>query len=188
MKIFLLNAPPLRQIGVVGQIYPPLGILYLSAFVKKKNPQLKIKALDGYHHGESKILEEIKNFEPDILGVSFTTQAARGAYKIINGIKKILPEILVVCGGPHPTVLPEEVLRVSNSDIVVLGEGEETFFEVVRNYLDKNKVKLYDIEGTVVKNGMEIKRNPLRPIIKNLDDIPFPDRSLLNIMKYPGYH
>lgn len=186
MRIFLLNAPPLKQIGVVGQIYPPLGMLYLSSYIKKQIPGFKIEGLDGYHNDESSILEKINDFKPDILGVSFTTQAATGAYKVINYVKEILPETLIVCGGPHPTIMPEEVLGSSNSDIVVLGEGEETFLEIARNYNNKNK--LLTIQGTVTRKDNEIQKNPLRSVINNLDSIPFPDRSLLNITKYPGYH
>jgi len=148
--------------------------------------KLRLRQLMDIKLVNLKILEEIKNFNPDILGVSFTTQAANGAYKIINRIKKISPETLIVCGGPHPTTLPEEVLNSSNSEIVVVGEGEETFLEIVRNYLAENK--LCNIKGTVIKSDTGIKKNPLRPLIQNLDDIPFPDRSLLDIRKYPGYH
>lgn len=186
MKIFLLNAPPLRKLGVVGQIYPPLGILYLSAYAKSRLSGLDIRAVDGYRVAEQEIIDNIVEFKPDILGVSFTTQAATGAYKIIGRIKEISPSTLVVCGGPHPTVLPQEVLTLSKADIVVLGEGEEIFLEIIKKNGERDE--LVGINGTAARAGGEIKINPLRPLIADLDSIPFPDRGLLDIRKYPGYH
>jgi radical SAM superfamily enzyme YgiQ (UPF0313 family) len=187
VKIFLLNAPPLKKIGIVGQIYPPLGILYLASYAEKKIPnKLEFKALDGYQHSLAEVIDAIIEYKPDILGVSFTTQAATGAYEVILKVKQILKNTLVVCGGAHSTILPDEVLNSSNADIVVVGEGEETFYNVVKNYVEKEN--LDSIDGTVVKSNGEIKRNKNRPLIQNLDDVPFPARDLIDISKYPGYH
>jgi len=102
MKILLLNAPPLEKIAIVGQIYPPLGILYLGSYVKKYMFDLEIKAIDGYKHSISYTAKEIDKFEPDILGVSFTTQAASGAYKLINQVKNQASRYLDCFRRPAP--------------------------------------------------------------------------------------
>lgn len=171
---------------MVGQIYPPLGILYLASYVRRRIPAIEMRARDGYNEHIETVIHDVLDFKPDILAVSFTTQAATGAYEVINRIKAAQPDVLAVSGGAHPTILAEEVLTEYRTDLVVVGEGEETFFEIVHNRL--NKAPLDGIQGIVFKTGNRVRHNPLRPLIQNLDDIPFPDRSLLDLGQYPGYH
>jgi len=185
MKVILLNAPPMIELGITGQIYPPLGILYLAAYVRESLKDLEIKILDGYKEKRRALIKNIIEFNPDVLGISFTTQAATGAYKIINEIKERKKGIKVIIGGPHPTIMPEECLLKSKTDLVVIGEGEITFLEILRGMERGGEVD--SIIGTVVLKDGKIKRNPLRPLIRDLDSIPFPARDLIDIKKYPGY-
>ena len=132
MKILLLNAPPLKRFGIVGQIYPQLGILYLAAYLKKISGDFEIQVVDGYQERNlEEVVKKIIRYSPEILGISFTTQAATGAYLVINQIRRQLPKIFIVVGGPHVTALPEESLIRSAADLVVLGEGEVTFSQLV---------------------------------------------------------
>ena len=186
MKILLLNAPPLKMFGITGQIYPPLGILYLASYVREKHNDVEIKAIDGYKEKSQELINKIVKYSPDILGVSFTTQAASGAYKLINEIKEINPKIFIVIGGPHTSSLPEDCLKNSAADIAVIGEGEETFLEIVERIADSSN-DMNNIAGTAVMENGQFKKNPLRPLIEDLDTIPFPARDLIDITKYPGY-
>ncbi|MFQ5456534.1 MAG: B12-binding domain-containing radical SAM protein [Nitrospirota bacterium] len=186
MKILLLNAPPLKTLGITGQIYPPLGILYLASYAREKRGDFEIKAIDGYKEDRQELVSRIGKYNPDVLGVSFTTQAATGAYKLINEVKERNKKIFIVTGGAHPTIIPEETFKISKADMVVVGEGEETFLEILEK-VDSDEKELNSIMGTVVLQNGKINRNPKRPFIQNLDDIPFPARDLLDIRKYPGY-
>lgn len=186
MKILLVNAPPLKTFGITGQIYPPLGILYLASYVRQKRSDLKIHAIDGYKENRRELANKIIKFNPKVLGVSFTTQAATGAYKLINEVKQRNDKIYVVVGGPHPTALPEDCFKNSKTDIAVIGEGEESFSEIIEK-IDGYSKDLSNISGTVLMSNGRLKKNPLRPLIKDLDQIPFPARDLLDIRKYPGY-
>ena len=185
MKILLLNAPPLKTVGITGQIYPPLGILYLASYVRQHLKDIEIKAIDGYQENTQKIIKRILKYKPEILGVSFTTQAATGAYYLINEIKKLNKNITVVTGGAHPTILPDETFKLSNADLVVVGEGEITFCEIVEKVMNNEDTRF--IDGTFHKENGKIIRNKERPFIKDLDSIPFPARDLLDINEYPGY-
>lgn len=200
MKVLLLNAPPLKKLGVIGQMYPPLGILYLAAYIREHYPPenrnskiekgksgLEIKVIDGYQERYSKILEKIFKFCPNVLGVSFTTQAATGAYEVINQVKAEGKgkDIFVVCGGPHSTALPEEVLQRSKADMVVIGEGEVTFYEIV-NEVKKVSPDFSKILGVAYKNGDKIIVTPKRPLIKDLDSLLFPARDLIDLSVYSG--
>lgn len=186
MKILLVNAPPLKKMGIVGQIYPPLGIIYLSSYVKSKTSNFEFKAIDGYQSSISDTLKEIVSYSPDVLCVSMTTQGASGGYEIINEVKRKHPNILVITGGAHPTIMPEESLLKADADIAVVGEGEETFYELLSRI--NNNQNYNDVHGAVVRVKGEVQKNPNRKYITNIDEIPFPDRSLLDIRKYPGYH
>ncbi|MHA2283468.1 MAG: B12-binding domain-containing radical SAM protein [Promethearchaeota archaeon] len=211
MKILLLNASPLKKLGVIGQMYPPLGLLYLASYARKQYPhsvrskKLKVKSLDnkisnysndieikivdGYQEKYGTVLEKILEFHPDVLGVSFTTQAATGAYEIINRIKAEIrgKDIFVVCGGAHSTVLPEEVLQRSKTDMVVLGEGEVTFYEIIKE-VEAGSHDFSNILGVAYKNNDIITTAPKRPLIKDLDSIPFPARDLIDLSIYPGLY
>ncbi|MFH1903474.1 MAG: radical SAM protein [Candidatus Omnitrophota bacterium] len=187
MKILLLNAPPLRKYGVVGQIYPPLGILYLAAYLRQGTSRFEIKVVDGYQEKNiEQTVKKILSFSPDIIGLSFTTQAATGAYEVIREVKKRLPGVFVVTGGPHPTIYPEESIFQAGADTVVVGEGEETFSELV-NRLATN-LDYGDIKGIAFRQDGRLQVNEPRPLIQDLDNIPFPARDLLDIRTYPGYH
>lgn len=186
MKVLLLNAPPVKTMGVVGFIYPPLGILYLASFARERMDGLELMAIDGYQEDFDAIPEMIRKFGPDVLGVSFTTQAATGAYKIIGRVKKDLPGTFIVSGGPHPTLLPSEVLERSKTDLVAMGEGEETFLEILQALKGGNKPT--GIPGTMERGEGGPVTNAVRPVIKDLDVVPFPARDLLDMRRYPGYH
>lgn len=186
MKVHLINSPQKAGQDSSGFefLYPPLGLLYLASYGKKKaGANVRFKFTDGLLLGMEKTLEEVKKYKPDIVGVSFTTSACEGAFDFINNIKKISKNILVVSGGPHTTAVPDEVLIRSETDISAIGEGEETFAEIITGKA------LKDIEGILYKNNGIIYKNLNRKPIKNLDDIPFPDRDLIEDWSvYKGYY
>lgn len=185
MKILLINAPPLQSLGITGQIYPPLGILYIASYARRQIPELEIRAIDGYHEETRKLLATAKRYDPDIIGVSFTTQASTGAYSLINDLKKFLPKTKIVTGGPHSTIMPDEIFARSATDVVVIGEGECTFVEILEQMPQLSD--LGSVRGIAYVHGDQVVKTDPRPLIKDLDTIPFPARELLDIRRYPGY-
>jgi radical SAM superfamily enzyme YgiQ (UPF0313 family) len=137
---------------------------------------------DGVRIGYRKALDEIREFNPDVLGVSFTTPAAGGAYQLVNEVKACLPETVVVCGGPHATAMPEDVLTRSKADYVIRGEGEATFYRLISSDEPES------VGGIAFRDGERVVETPPEPLIESLDDIPFPARDLLDMKKYPGYY
>jgi radical SAM superfamily enzyme YgiQ (UPF0313 family) len=184
MKIHFIVPPLFKKSNEsdIGKIYPPLGVLYISAFIKKTFQDLEIKVTNGYNIGVKKTLKEIEKFDADLLGFSFSSQLAQSAYKLINKVKK---DKMVVCGGPHPSIMPEEVLEESAADIVVIGEGEITFKEILEYYHEKKE--LGEIKGIAYKRKRKIVKTQLRPMVKDVDSIPMPDRGLINMNEYSGY-
>ncbi len=191
MKLLLLNAPPLMQRGSVGSMYPPLGILYLASYAREKYTEMgrpfEVKVLDGNIDGPGDLLDEMHAFSPDVLGVSFGTQASTGAYQLINELRKERAGTapFVVCGGPHSTALPDDVLRRCATDLVVLGEGELTLFEILRK-VDEGDMDFSCVPGVGFLRGGEVVITPPRPPVEDLDSLPWPARDLIDLSRYPG--
>jgi magnesium-protoporphyrin IX monomethyl ester (oxidative) cyclase len=155
-------------------------------------PDLKLNIVDGMQVGYRGTIEKIKDFRPDVLGISFYTPVALSAYKLANDIKEQFPQTLVIMGGPHATALPEEVIEKSLADAVAIGEGEQTMLELVYMYENNGKITnamdYYNISGLAFRNDGQIKRSPPRTFIGNIDSIPFPARDLIDMKKYSGWY
>lgn len=185
MKIHLVLAPAQTKPGlssIMYDNYPPLGILYIAAYLRRHAQDVVLKATDGLLEGWDKTVEEIDRFGPDIVFVSFLTPFALSAYKFVDRLKVDHPETLIALGGPHATALPYEAFEMSRCDVVVAGEGEETSLELV-NAVARHR-SLEGINGVYWRNGNDIVANPPRAFIKKLDDIPFPARDLVDMKRY----
>lgn len=194
MKVQFVFAPPLRASKLDEHwegAMPPLGILYLAAFLRSRIGSIELRATDGLLKGMDGTLAEIRSFRPDILCVSFYTGVALGAYELISKARKDLAHLKVIVGGPHASALPHEPLTGSSTDIVVRGEGEETLYELVRLVMDSGRLDRSDlrkIQGIAFMDygGTFVQTSPRRPI-PDLDTIPFPAWDLLPVRDYRGY-
>ena len=180
MKALLLNAPSLK---INQPAIPPLGLCYIAAVLKKNSFPVDLLDLDLERDKIRNIREIITSLKPDIVGISGLTLQMESVYAIAKIIKNISKEIIVINGGPHPSSLPEETLRESSGDIdaVVVGEGEFTFLEIVKNR------PWQDIEGLVYYKDGQIYKNKRRELIPDLNVLPFPARELLPILQYQGW-
>jgi len=194
MKILLIF-PPVTIYGsdpTFPGANPPFGLAYIAAYLVKNGYEVKILdalalGIDQIVRGEGKMHvglteEQIENYiseyQPQIVGISsMFTAYAMDAHAVARLAKKINPEILVVFGGAHACINPEMVLKDKYVNMIVMGEGEVTFLEIVKS-LEMGD-GLTDIMGTVVKVDGKIIRNKPRPFIENLDTLPFPARHLL---------
>ena len=195
MKIHLVLAPPIKKPKLEelsqGRI-PPLGILYLASFLRKEmETDIQFKVNDGLVEGFEKTYSEMQSFNPDILCVSFYTLMALGAYKFINLAKKDNPQLFVICGGPHATALPEESLNKSEVDVVVIGEGEVTLYELVCLFIhgkQRDTKALAGVDGVAYRDNGQLRFTETREHIKDLDAIPFPARDLIDLSNYKGWY
>jgi len=134
-----------------------------------------LQILENINHPLWKEVEAvISQQSPDIVGISITTAQYGSALNVSRLVKNFNRDIPVVWGGVHPTILPDEVIKNSQVDIVVRGEGEYTFLDLVQNL-----ERLDRVQGiTYIQNGKVI-HNPNRPLINNLDELPLPARHLI---------
>ncbi len=169
----------------LGLRIPPLNLMYLAAALEKASMSVKIFDDDLYQVGSLKMASLASKIDPMILGVTATTATIKNALKYVKYIKNLLPNTLTVMGGPHPTFIPEGTLKAEDTlDVVVVGEGEETLTEVAEEY-KKNEFKtLGNVKGIFYRDNGKINATSPRPLIKNLDDLPFPARHLIPFKEY----
>lgn len=163
-----------------------LGIAYIAAFLREKGYGIELldaNQKETIHNDE--IINYVLGGAFDIVGISVIGLNVYNSMDIAKRIKDKNRDIKIVAGGHHATSAHQEILRdFPFMDIVVRGEGERTFYELVRAL--KEKKPLEKILGISYRENGQIKVNPQRPLIMNLDEIPFPARDLLPSEKQYG--
>lgn len=170
-------------------IYPsndpsyPLQLGSLSAYLKSKGHEIRLLTLIIRGEiGEKQYIiinKEINDFKPQFIALSGYEMSFPWIKKITAYIKKNWPKIKTIVGGYYPTLVPEEVIAFPFIDIICLGEGEKPLTEL----LSSKKIN-YKIKNLWFKKGKQIIKNAVRPLIENLDDLPFPDREMLNYQEH----
>ena len=166
-------------------IHPPLGLGYLAAWLEREAHDVSIFNGTLYKADERDFLKEIKSFSPDLIGISVMTRAHNKTKKLIKTIKEEMEKFPpIVIGGPQITAAPEIVFKDLNADFAIFGEGEQTLSELVK-YLTNGKENFEEISGLVFKdiNG-KIHQNAPRPLMDNLDILPYPAWHLMPPNKY----
>lgn len=141
----------------VPRVLPPLGICYIAENLKR--------------HGHHPLIfdwgfdKKLKLNNIDVVGISATTLTYFDACKIIQKIKKRKPKMTVIIGGPHASLLPKQVLQNSGADAVVVGEGENIMVKIA--------------DGKLKAKGIIYV-----PLIEDLDTLPFPTYSYLDLNRY----
>ncbi len=162
-------------------VFPSLGLLYIGAVLKEAGHQVDV--LDGYFENIEEITSLIQQEGHEIIGVSSYTAGWENDKKTISLLKDRFPDKIMVAGGPHPTVWKENCLKECEElDIVVCGEGEYTMKELVAAL--KSGGDLEKIAGIIWRRGGESRINSSRLYVEDLDGLPFPDRSLVDLSRY----
>jgi radical SAM superfamily enzyme YgiQ (UPF0313 family) len=176
MRVILVNAQVLDGNNVV----PPLGLMYIAAVLEKAGHSVQIYDADPEY--QATIIQEIKDFNPELIGLSFLTVGYQRAFNLCKELKKELPDVTYCAGGVHTTVKPPETLQEFDLDFIVVGEGEDTIVEVCEK-LEK-KEGLAGVKGVMYRENGGIVDNGGRDMIKDLDTIPFPARHLIDMKPY----
>ena len=169
MKVILVNP---RIYDVPNH---PLGILYIAGYLEKNG--FEVEVIDpNFDESAIEIAKKIISLNPDVVGISTRTPQIDHAKNIASHLK-LSSDIPIVFGGPHPTVLPQEVLKENCIDFVAIGEGEITFSELCEALKENKGFK--DVNGIGYKKNGELIFTESRELIPDLDSIPFPARHLL---------
>ncbi|MHA1714323.1 MAG: B12-binding domain-containing radical SAM protein, partial [Promethearchaeota archaeon] len=181
MKVLLINPDSGSGIGLDLFLKgPPLALMSLAGGIPEQDVEiidLKVKSMPV-----NKIRKKIAS--SDVVGITSYTPSIARALNLARIVKNVDRGIPVVLGGYHASLLPEETVANREVDIVVRGEGEFTFKELIDHFetvLGSNKDfrdGLKDIKGIAYKKNGIVKMTEARPLVKNLDDLPFPRRDL----------
>ncbi|MEI6126107.1 MAG: radical SAM protein [Pseudomonadota bacterium] len=178
-----------RNVVFISSCEETLAIEYLSAALKQAghtcrmcfDPQL---FNDTYLHNTSLnrffdysdiLIEELRSYKPDLVAFSVVSDNFPWAAGLSQKIKKAL-DVPIVFGGVHPTSVPEYVLKYSSADYVIMGEGEGALVDLADNIT--NTVVCKTIPNVCTKDGDTIIQNDVRPLIEDLDVLPFPDKEI----------
>jgi len=173
MKVFLLF-PGISGIGFnsygkgMEESWISHGLCSISSYAKRAGYPVQLidlRCLKNWKHLK-KIIAQSK---PDVVGVTMMSVDYNPAMKSIKIIKKFSPKTIVVVGGAHPSLVPEEVEKEKEIDYIITGEGEISFTELLKS-LQQGKLSHRVIKGIVPED---------------LDALPFADRELFKDLEYP---
>lgn len=183
MRTLLINPPWVRRHGNIWQdvasVMPPLGLAWLAAQLERAGHPVDILDAHAERQGWDSLPARLRSFGPrQVVGITATTSLIGNALALARLARTEFPEALIVLGGVHPTVLPEEVLAEPCVDLVVRGEGELTLLDIVSG-LDWRT-----IAGVSFRDGNRFVHNPDRALVQDLDSLAPPAYHLLPMDRY----
>ncbi|MBN1505712.1 MAG: radical SAM protein [Sedimentisphaerales bacterium] len=210
MKILLVEPPINAFTGLIKRGYP-IGLCMLAAVAHQENAaEVSVYDVDkcttpsdgldftNQHENMARYLqgvndpchpvwkqfsEALRTFKPDVVGITTMTIQYASALQTARLVKEWNSDCVVIMGGPHASVMPRIMVDWPYTDIVVKGEGEETFLEIVKR-LKANQRDVETIPGVLTKNNPGALDRP-GPEIECLDSLPVPDRTaLVNLGDY----
>jgi len=193
-NILFLIPPRVYGVGEYGKVHPALGALYLCSILKGDGHNVHFIdtfAEDihnrSYFDGKREfvglsfddIIRRVKKFNPKYLLISnLFTNFAHGTEKLIQLLKKDFPEIPIIMGGPHATLMKKQLMNENPEiDFLICGEGEFSIRNLIR-VLETGSNNFSEIAGLIYRDNNEIIMNPVS-FIEDLNSIPFPLRELL---------
>ena len=179
MKICLVNPPSTYEL--IGNdpviikdqqgVYPPLGILYMAAYLKATG-KYDVSIIDAQAEDltHDQVAQRVKETKPDIVGLTAMTFTLVDVKLVVKAIRSLCKTVIII-GGPHTAIFPDECFEPNglNADYVIVGEGEKTMDRLAEDIaLGKAHDKIYRQQS----------------FIEDLNELPFPARELTHIDKY----
>lgn len=187
MKILLVQPTSLEEgrFGLENSIWlsEPVALTSVAAAA----PEHDVQILDMRLEEPRVLVETLRSFRPDVVGTTSMTTDCYQAKAVLRTAKAIDPTILTIIGGHHPTLSPDGFTE-SYVDVMVRGEGEITFAELLAAYdVARDRKAIVGIPGTTVRTeGTHFVSGPKRSQVPSLDTLPAPRRDL--IKKYQGQY
>lgn len=162
--------------------WQPLGTLYVGASMLKAGHDVEF--LNGAYLSHSELMDRIRQIQPEFAGLYSTTFGFPKAIKTAKALKAIDSNIFTCVGGPYPIAVKSRCLEGEGQsfDAVVTSEAESAIVELL-DRLEKGE-SLVGLAGVDVRQNEQIICNPPRPLLEDLDSLPFPARDLLGDKAY----
>lgn len=184
MRVALINPSFNRYGGLKGHggSLPPINLCSLAAYGREQHPDSEFRIVDGDIHGLSheETIDQVKGFQPDLIGVTANTCAFDSVIDLVGMLKEKMPKSRIVVGGPHPSSLPTGTLTECATDFIARGEGELTFSALI-DQLKKGDEDWSKIAGLGYRDpDGTIRLNRDQMLIRDLDSLPLPARDLID--------
>ncbi|MEW5736108.1 MAG: radical SAM protein [Thermodesulfobacteriota bacterium] len=187
MAVILLTNPPCSlserygALAAAGSTLPQLGLASLAAVLRQDGHRVTVCDCSAAGVSLEDLARLAQRVRPDVLGVSAVTFTVARAAEAARTVKRALPGVVAVLGGPHATALPEETLAAfPEFDLIVRGEGEETIKDLLSALAAGRNAEA--VEGLALRKDGKVLRTPDRAPVSRLDALPFPAWDLL-----PGF-
>ncbi len=168
-----------------SSVQHPINVATLAAYLLSNGVEARIIDFEIEFLTDDEFAARVLDYGPDLVGFTCLSATVIAANRLARTIKRHSPETLTVAGGPHVSAVPQRALEEFEAfDVAVFGEGEETLLEVCRRVADHKVPKLGGVRGVAYRTASEIVVEQRRPLIKDLDTLPFPARHLLNLELY----
>ncbi len=191
MKKILFIHPSRKVLGKKDNIYtkeslvPSLGLASIAAYCAREGILPEIIDLRLPHRTVNDIINSIRNNRYPIVGITAFTSEITAADIIAGKIKNIFPDLPIVIGGPHVSIIPYETLfEFKNFDIAVVGEGEKTIVELLRIFDNNESYRLHDMKGIAFRKDNEIIVNSSGELIDDINSLPFPGWNFFELKQY----
>jgi radical SAM superfamily enzyme YgiQ (UPF0313 family) len=175
-KVLLIN--PRFDVEWKG-VTPPIGQGYLAETLQRQGVDYDVIDMNlGYSFKH--LCRKIDEFQPGLVGVGMITRNYYDFYNLVSEIKSKYSQVKTIAGGPHVTIMKEQVLRECPAlDYGVVHDGEDTLVE-----LCKGEKAISEIKGLLYRSGEEIAYTGDREYVKDLDQIPWPRYEKYELGKY----
>jgi radical SAM superfamily enzyme YgiQ (UPF0313 family) len=188
MRILLVMPTPFEtgRLGLENVIWlsEPVALTAIGAVVGDAH---EVRVLDLRLEPEDALARELVGFRPDVVGTTSMTTDAYQAKAVLRMARQIRPDALTIVGGHHPTLSPNE-FDEPYVDVIVQGEGEVTFRELIERWdaqRGSDDRTFAGVDGLRYRDSSGVRCvNPKRAQTVDLDTLPAPDRSL--VKKYAG--
>lgn len=168
-----------RMLGVDEGGWYMEGVASLSAVLKEAGHKVALYHLTS-PVGRAGFQDALRREEPDLMGFVTMTREYPQVREYVSWAKDAL-DVPVISGSYHPTTLPEEVIATDGVDMLCRGEGEAALLELVGR-MDAGE-DYRDTESIWVKQGDTVHRNPVRPLMEDIDVLPLPDFSVFDFSR-----
>lgn len=185
MKVLLTHAYFLkedqRELSIMKP-YVPLGILSISAYLEQKN--IEHEVFDSTFSDFEAFCKYLQTYSPQVIGIYTNLMTKLNVLKIIRYIKShpALSTTKIILGGPEVRNHAANFLEIG-ANALVIGEGEESFYELIQHYASEAEPPK-SILGTAVLVDGKVIINPERPLIKDINLLPAPNRKKINLNLY----
>lgn len=195
MKILFLNPPFMKMfsrsqrspaVTKSGTLYYPMWLSYAAALAEKQGHDIDLIDAPADGHDLGYVKDRIRNYSPSLIVVDTSTPSIYNDVKICDEIKETFPKVFLLLVGTHVSALPEESLKISKSvDAIAVGEYDYTVKEIAEALVEKKDIG--SVKGICYRKSEEIVQTEKRPLMENLDEIPFVSSVYKRFLKMGNY-